>query len=113
MFPLLDPARGAQLCGENSSFYMALLKRFAQDDSVPQLLSALGAGDAQLAFLHAHTLKGLCAQLALPALQDAAQEMCALCTHARLDRARSALPALLDLYQQTLAAIRTLTHSDS
>lgn len=61
----IDFSGGLALNGNDPSFYLAHLRRFAQDTSLLPLSDALAQGDVHQAFLLAHTLKGLSAQLAV------------------------------------------------
>ena len=63
----IDFSGGLALNGNDPSFYLAHLRRFAKDTSLLPLSDALTQGDVHRAFLLAHTLKGLSAQLAVPA----------------------------------------------
>ncbi|MBR5287613.1 MAG: Hpt domain-containing protein [Clostridia bacterium] len=104
MKPLIDQEEGVRLAAGNPSLYLHMLSRFAQDPSMKRLTDAFARSDAQEAYLHAHTLKGLSAQLALPALNSEAAQ---LCTRLREGRTLpDALPAsLLSAYRRTLEAI--------
>ena len=60
----IDFSDGLALNGNDPSFYLAHLRRFAKDTSLLPLSDALTQGDVHQAFLLAHTLKGISAQLA-------------------------------------------------
>lgn len=105
---LFCPDLGRRLYGRCDALYERLLTGFAGDPCVSRLCDALRAGRMDDAFLQAHTLKGLCAQLALPALQLHADALCDLLRGgdpAALPAARALLPALLNVYRDTLRVI--------
>ena len=52
----------------NEPLYLDMLKLFQDDPSFSQLEEALAAGDIQNAFMAAHTLKGVAANLSLSKL---------------------------------------------
>lgn len=54
----------------NEAFYAKLYKKFVNDASFADLGEALNAKNADLAFRHAHTLKGLTANMGLTPLYD-------------------------------------------
>ena len=61
----IDFSGGLALNGNDPSFYLAHLRRFAQDTSLLPLSDALAQGDVHQAWVLAHTLKGVSAQLAV------------------------------------------------
>ena len=74
----IDFSGGLALNGNDPSFYLAHLRRFAQDTSLLPLSDALAQGDVHQAFLLAHTLKGLSAQLAVTCVYRPAAVLCNL-----------------------------------
>lgn len=107
--PLLDPAEGVRLCAGNAQLYQRMLERFLTEPTMGQLIQSIEHGDLSSAFLHAHTLKGLCAQLALPALSAACSTLCDLLRTqdaAHPTQAQVLFERAFLLYGQTLAAIR-------
>lgn len=106
--PLLCPEKGRQLYGDCDFLYWHMLADFVHDPSMANLRAALAAGDPCEAFLQVHALKGLCAQLALPALERQANALCDLLRGGDPDvlpRAMEQLSLLDRLYRQTLRAI--------
>lgn len=102
--PLIDRAFGLSLIGNRTDLYERFLHAFLSEPSFGELSRALEAGDAGSAFLHAHTLKGLCAQLGLSALGREASEICELLRGANaqnLPAARARLSSLRALYEAT------------
>ena len=107
---LIDHKQGIQLAGENAALYLRMLSRFPLDPTMDNLNAAFCRTDRQDAFLQAHTLKGLCAQLALPVLRDEADRLCLLL------RSDAQLPSsvpetLLSAYALTLEAIAEFTQN--
>ena len=74
----IDFDAGLACNGNNLSFYLGHLRRFAQDTSLVALSDALMQGNVSQAFLLAHTLKGLSSQLAVTCVYLAAAELCDL-----------------------------------
>lgn len=105
--PLIDRAFGLSLIGNQTDLYDRFLHAFVAEPSFAELTRALEAGDAGSAFLHAHTLKGLCAQLGLSALGEEASAVCELLrgANALLPEACARLPRLRALHEATCRAI--------
>ena len=105
----VDVSGGVIRAGGSVQLYMRFLGRFCEDTTFAALEQAIAGGDAQQAFLHAHTLKGLCAQLGVIALLE---PLCALCSCLRvpsensLHEAARILSALAPLHRRTLERIR-------
>lgn len=78
MAALMDElrARGCDVEGaltrflNNEAFYVKCYKKFLDDPAFSALDEALKAKDAETAFRHAHTLKGLTANMGLTPLYD-------------------------------------------
>ena len=78
MAALMDElrARGCDVEGaltrflNNEAFYAKCYKKFLDDPAFSALDEALKAKDAETAFRHAHTLKGLTANMGLTPLYD-------------------------------------------
>lgn len=109
--PLIDPENGVRLCGGSRALYENMLRRFSLDQTVPRLKAALLDGDSREAFLQAHSLKGLSAQLAFCALHALSTELCDLLRGGgRLDplTAQQQLDLLKDIHIRTLDAINAM-----
>lgn len=107
--PLIDRARGLSLLGNDAQLYAAFLSAFPAEPSFAAMLCALEAGDVQAAFLNAHSLKGLCAQLALCALGEEASAICDLLRGGdakALPEARAHAERVSELHEATCRAIR-------
>ena len=104
MKSLIDQQQGIRFAGESEALYRRMLSRFSFDPTIKRLKDAFSRLDRQDAFLQAHTLKGLCSQLALPALEGEAADLCCLL------RSEEHMPAsvpesLLAVYAKTVEAI--------
>ena len=107
--PLINTRQGIALAGNDSELYLLFLRQFSQDETLRSLAAALRAGDAPAAYLHAHSLKGLCAQLGLCALSEAASTVCELLrggNEGGLPEARARAQEVAALHEATCAAIR-------
>ena len=109
-FPI-DFDAGLCRCGGNRALYIRFLKRFKDDGSMQALAAAIETGDAKRAFTHAHTLKGLSAQLGLNAVSFCASRLCGALrnTHETLPpEAPTLLGELVSAYAEVLSAIAAL-----
>lgn len=93
----IDFSGGLALNGNDPSFYLAHLRRFAKDTSLLPLSDALMQGDVHRAFLLAHTLKGLSAQLAVTCVYRPAAVLCDLLRDGSADRLPQAQEAFFAL----------------
>lgn len=108
----IDPCEGIRIAGGNRAFYLRMLLRFPDDPTFTRLEDALSRGDVSDAYLQAHTLKGLCAQLALPLLYEQTDALCALLRAQEegcLCRAGAMMMPLARAYRAALEAIASLT----
>ena len=103
--PLLSAKEGQRLCAGSRALYARMLKGFLCDPTLSRLESALKSADPGEAFLHAHTLKGLSAQLALPALEKRAASLCLLLHDGSLADTREDFAALETCFELTAKEI--------
>ena len=96
--PGIDWSRGLRYAAGNQALYIRFLKRFPEDRNMENLALALSCGDMESAFVCAHTLKGLCAQLGITALGEPVSELCELL--------RPLNPAILPSARQTADRIQ-------
>jgi HPt (histidine-containing phosphotransfer) domain-containing protein len=68
----MDAENGVKRVGGNESLYIRLLKKYVADNYYEQLAVKLREGDLEAATGAAHTLKGVSANLSLPAVNEAA-----------------------------------------
>ena len=83
------------------AFYLGHLRRFAKDTSLLPLNDALTRGDVQQAFMLAHTLKGLSAQLAVTSVYRPAAVICDLLR----DGSATRLPQAQDVFLELVAGL--------
>ncbi|MCR5176398.1 MAG: Hpt domain-containing protein [Anaerovibrio sp.] len=81
------------------------LKLFLNDESYTQLKAALDAGDTSAAFAAAHTLKGVCGNMAFAKLQETASMMTEALRSNQLEQGRDIMPLLTAEYEHTINAI--------
>ena len=101
----VDTALGVQQTGGNLSLYIRFLRQFLLDDTFTKLGCALTECDAQKAFLHAHTLKGLTSQLGMTALSAPCHAICEFLRRPRTENLNQAQ----EIYQSTLPVYRRIT----
>ena len=70
-----DTSTGLERCMNNEQFYISLIERVLEDDSVERLEEAINAGELDNAFKTAHSLKGSIGNLSLTPLYDAVVEI--------------------------------------
>lgn len=95
-------------CFHNDEKIARFLKMFLEDENFKKLSEALPAGDAQTAFLAAHTLKGVCQNLALDDLYNADVLVTEALRGNDLARARELYPDVKREYENAENAIRGL-----
>ena len=82
------------------------LKKFPDDQSYSKLCEAFAQNDVKTAFCAAHTLKGICQNLAIANLAQPLCTMTELLRAERLEEARVLLPEVQTQYGITVEAIR-------
>lgn len=111
MLSHVDTQLGLTHAGGCLPLYLRFLSRFPEDDSLPGLIAALERGDVREAFLCAHALKGLCAQLGIMDLSQAASGVCELLRPldpVALPEARERMQALCALHGQVCQELSAL-----
>lgn len=109
--PGIDMAAGLLHMGSRQEIYLRFLKRFPEDASFSSLAQALRDGSMHDAFLCAHTLKGLTAQLGITALQIPFAALCDILRDpdpAMLPLARRQLTELTPIYLDIVRQIRLI-----
>jgi len=107
----IDFDSGIRRAGGSRALYWRFLKQFPEDSSMRELCLALACGDSERAFLCAHTLKGLCAQLSITVLCPQADALCELLRPrdpALLDAARAKCSELIPMYERVVREIMAL-----
>lgn len=108
----IDTDAGIRHTGGCQALYLRFLKRFPEDPSYSQLASALKDGCFEDAYIHAHTLKGLCAQLGITALMSPAERLCAMLKSGDLQSlvmAKNVLDEMVPLYEAIVREIASLS----
>jgi len=109
--PGVDMDEGMRRAGNQPALYTRFLKRFPEDPSFFSLHDALLSGCMHTAFLSAHTLKGLTAQLGITVLCAPASELCELLRSESCDtlpRALELLDALKPVYHDVVRQLTAL-----
>ena len=94
----------ARLMGEGMLARFAL--KFLDDESMDKLEAAMAAGDAEEAFMAAHTLKGVSQNLGFDNLYEPAVVVTEALRGADVDGARDGMHALQQQYAATMSALR-------
>lgn len=103
MTALIDYPLGLARFGGHKALYRKYLAQFHATADYGALLAALNAGDAVESARLAHSIKGLAASLALPAMADACLALeCAIEKQSGLPEAQS---ALISVFSSTCQAI--------
>ncbi len=91
--------------GGSPALVERFLMKFRKDGSFSELNTALAAGDTDVAFRAAHTLKGVCATLGLGRLLAQASSVTELLRDGNLEDAKQAFPALASEYELVIKAL--------
>lgn len=92
----------------NDSLVTRFVKKFPSDPSMHELLEAVAAGDIRTSFRAAHTLKGVCGNLAFTRLFQAAWNLTEQLRPLDMPADPVLLEQLKEEYQLTLNAIERL-----
>lgn len=84
------------------------LFKFLDDKSYGLLIAAMDSGNSEEAFRAAHTIKGVCQNLAFTRLYKSSDAITEILRTGNLDEARAFLPTVAGDYQETVQAIQTL-----
>ena len=80
--------------------------RFLDDKSYDLLCASMEAKDYEEAFRAAHTIKGICSNLAFTALGKSSSELCEALRHGYTPGADALAEQVKEAHRQTAAAIR-------
>ncbi|MCR5144608.1 MAG: Hpt domain-containing protein [Lachnospiraceae bacterium] len=101
-----DEAKGRMM---KDALIVRFCKMFLDDGSYCQLVEAMEAENATDAFAAAHTLKGVCANLAFTSLAEVASEVTEALRNAdSVEDAKPMMPQLTERYNQTVSCINEL-----
>ena len=92
-------------CFHDDAKILKFLKMFLADENYEKLSSALDENDTDAAFAAAHTLKGVCQNLALDDLYDADVQVTEALRAKDIVRAKELFPNLKKEYENTVSAI--------
>ena len=87
------------------------LVKFPDDPSYNELVAGIEAVDVKTAFRAAHTLKGVCQNLALSSLFEPVNEMTELLRVEDMEGAKPLMPRVTEEYNKTLAAVNEFAES--
>ncbi|MCF0142580.1 MAG: Hpt domain-containing protein [Parasporobacterium sp.] len=87
------------------SLILKFIQKFPADPSFAELKAALEAGDTETAFRQAHTLKGVCANLAFTQLTASASEITEFLRAGKLDDAKACFPKVSADYETVITAL--------
>ena len=94
--------------GGSSALVMRFLAKFPADENFGNLRKGLDANDTKAAFLAAHTMKGLCANLGINSLFDKASSITEHLRGGDIDSAKTEFPALETEYNRVLESLGDL-----
>lgn len=93
----------------SEAFIKRMVQLFPSDASYQMIKDGISAGDAELAFRGAHTLKGVCANLDFTKLYEYSSRLTECLRERTLKGYEEALSDVARQYQITVEAIRKLT----
>lgn len=82
--------------------------KFLDDNNYSDLCSAMDNSDVKNAFVAAHTLKGVCANLGLNPLNEASSEITELLREEKLEEAKEYLPKVKEAYEKMVEVINSV-----
>lgn len=97
----------ARLMG-NMNLITKFVKRFPDDKSYQQLMTAIDNADEEEAFRAAHSLKGVCANLSMTRLYKLLSEQVEALRAGDLERGEVLMPAITEEYGKMVEAIRSI-----
>lgn len=89
----------------NESLLERFLKKFPNDKSYQDLLAAIENEDTDAAFVAAHTLKGVSANLSLESLQKVVGEQTELFRNKDFESGAKMMPAVTEIYENIVAVL--------
>jgi two-component system sensor histidine kinase/response regulator len=105
---LIDWENGVSRLGGNAAFYKKMLTHYLADDYFPKLQACVDDKNAEEAARMAHTIKGVAANLSMPAVTAAALVLEQLFKEGELD-CELQIKALKSIMEQTEEKIKELT----
>ncbi len=95
-------------CFHDDAKIIKFLKMFLADENYKSLTSALENNDTDAAFMAAHTLKGVCQNLALDDLYDADVQVTEALRAKDIVKAKELFPNVKKEYDNVVSAINSL-----
>lgn len=92
----------------NKSLLLKYIKKFVEDTNFDQMLKALEASDSETAFYHAHTLKGICANLSMTSLYDCFSQLTELLRSKKTNEALLLCQDIIPVYKNIKTFIQSL-----
>lgn len=91
----------------NEAMYEKFLKKFLADPNYQELTSAVAEKDCKRAFTAAHTLKGVCGNLALQGLYHTISDQVECFRSGNFAQGEAMMPAVTTEYNKVAAVITT------
>ncbi len=82
--------------------------KFLDDNNYSDLCASMDNADVKNAFVAAHTLKGVCANLGLNPLYEASSEITELLREEKLEAAKEYLPKVKEAYDKMVEVINSV-----
>lgn len=92
----------------NDTLLVRFLKKFPADQNYQKLVEAMETDNVEDAFAAAHTLKGLCGNLSLSAMQAVVSEQTELLRSGKGAEAKELMPQVTQEYEKIVAMIEQL-----
>lgn len=93
----------------NEGLLFRFLNRLPGETTYAQLREAMAAGNAQEAFHHAHTFKGVVGNLGLGTLFDAVSPVVELLRAGEMEQAEAQFPPVAAAYEYAIKTIQSLS----
>lgn len=104
----VDYEDGIDRFGGNEAMFEKFIRRFPDDKHFDDLHAALAEGDSEMAFRHAHSLKGVVGNLSFNQYFEAISPVAELLREGNLAGAIALMPAVKDAHARVLAALEKL-----
>lgn len=92
----------------NEELYLMVLRKYGKDPSYDRMLLAMDQGNAEEAFQHAHTLKGISSNLGIGEVTRLIYPVVEMLRAGDIEGARGVLPKLKASYQSACELIQQL-----
>jgi HPt (histidine-containing phosphotransfer) domain-containing protein len=102
----VDVSSGVERFMGNEALFERFLRRFIDDKSYIELAEAISAGDAERAFMAAHTLKGVCGNLSMVRLENLVRSQVEYLRSGDFLSASKLMPDITAAYEIIISVIR-------